>query len=100
MPEWEEEERNDGLAPRSPLHLCLLQPVFLDYYLNPKGNMIYLSTPSDSCKWALLVLNLRKTHNDAISLLRGEAGVRRCQSATRILLEKIFPAEAIGPCLN
>src|SRR5712692_8536875 len=27
----------DRLAPRSPLELCLLPPVFLDYYLNDKG---------------------------------------------------------------
>jgi len=25
------------LAPRSPLKLCLLSPVFLDYYLNSEG---------------------------------------------------------------
>jgi len=31
---WQIIER---LAPRSPLHLCLLPPVFLDYYLNDAG---------------------------------------------------------------
>lgn len=31
---WQIIER---LAPRSPLHLCLLSPVFLDYYLNDSG---------------------------------------------------------------
>ena len=25
------------LAPRSPLELCLLRPIFLDYLLNPQG---------------------------------------------------------------
>ncbi|MHB8677853.1 MAG: hypothetical protein ACYDCE_15525, partial [Candidatus Acidiferrales bacterium] len=31
---WQIIER---LAPRSPLELCLLPPVFLDYYLNDSG---------------------------------------------------------------
>jgi hypothetical protein len=33
---WQIIER---LAPRSPLHLCLLPPVFLDYYLNQAGGI-------------------------------------------------------------
>jgi hypothetical protein len=34
MSPWQIIER---LAPRSPLQLCLLPPVFLDYYLNDSG---------------------------------------------------------------
>src|ERR1700730_4381569 len=30
-------ELRKTLAPRSPLQLCLLPPVFLDYHLNPSG---------------------------------------------------------------
>jgi hypothetical protein len=33
---------DERLAPRSPLQLCLLPPVFLDYYLNDSGGYIYL----------------------------------------------------------
>ncbi len=33
------------LAPRSPLELCLLPPVFLDYYLNDSGGYDVPSYP-------------------------------------------------------
>jgi transposase len=41
---WQIIER---LAPRSPLELCLLPPVFLDYYLNESGGY---DLPRTSCK--------------------------------------------------
>ena len=44
---WQIIER---LAPRSPLQLCLLPPVFLDYYLNDSGGYDVPSYPSF---WAL-----------------------------------------------
>jgi hypothetical protein len=40
---WQIIER---LAPRSPLQLCLLPPVFLDYYLNDSGGYDVPSYPS------------------------------------------------------
>jgi hypothetical protein len=39
---WEITER---LAPRSPLELCFLPPVFLDYYLNNSGDTTWVGFP-------------------------------------------------------
>ena len=39
---WQIIER---LAPRSPLELCLLPPVFLDYYLNDSGDTMCQGIP-------------------------------------------------------
>ncbi|HZP34158.1 MAG TPA: hypothetical protein VFB23_12435, partial [Candidatus Acidoferrales bacterium] len=41
---WQIIER---LAPRSPLELCLLPPVFLDYYLNDSGGYDVPRLPYD-----------------------------------------------------
>jgi transposase len=43
---WQIIER---LAPRSPLELCLLPPVFLDYYLNDSGGYDVPGHPSKRC---------------------------------------------------
>ncbi|HWF39448.1 MAG TPA: hypothetical protein VG322_13070, partial [Candidatus Acidoferrales bacterium] len=43
---WQIIER---IAPRSPLELCLLPPVFLDYYLNDAGDTMCLGFPN-SCR--------------------------------------------------
>jgi len=46
---WQILER---VAPRSPLHLCLLPPVFLDYYLNHSGGYDLPSQPYPVCELA------------------------------------------------
>src|SRR5439155_23070256 len=43
---WQIIER---LAPRSPLELCLLPPVFLDYYLNDQGGYDVPRLPYAAC---------------------------------------------------
>ncbi len=45
---WQIIER---LAPRSPLELCLLPPVFLDYYLNDSGGYDVPRLPYDVSAW-------------------------------------------------
>lgn len=40
----------DRLAPRCPLELCLLPPVFLDYYLNDDGGYDLPRHPYHTCQ--------------------------------------------------
>ncbi|HEV3483550.1 MAG TPA: hypothetical protein VGR97_14625, partial [Candidatus Acidoferrales bacterium] len=54
---WQIIER---LAPRSPLELCLLPPVFLDYYLNDSGGYDVPRQPYEESAVALVQLKTFK----------------------------------------
>jgi transposase len=62
---WQIIER---LAPRSPLNLCLLPPVFLDYYLNDSGGYDVPRLPSVNCK---------AVHARALSTAADPAAIKR-----------------------